>query len=410
MGLTGHGCINLVSMEWLFVLITFCLSVVLTSAFLPGILKVSHKKRLYDEADERKVHAGNIPRLGGLSFLPVVLFACLLCIGIYLLSGFDLSIGFRKVMSQIAFFVCGSLLLYLIGVRDDLVGLRYRTKFYVQFLVASFLPLSGLWLKNLNGLFGIYEIAPWLGIPFTILLVVLIINAMNFIDGVDGLAAGISVVSLIILSTLFVVSQMWGYALISVTTIGVLLPFIYYNVYGKAEQRKKLFMGDTGSLTLGYLLAYLCLSLSTNISIVAPHLSRAPLYMVAFSTLFIPMFDVVRVMIVRIAHHQSPFLPDRNHIHHVLLAKGFSTRQTAGTIILITYLYGIFNIFCLSKGFDINLIFLANLLSWIALNIWLMKGHKAQAASQAQPAVATQEVTPPTPKSQVDIHRKEKRA
>ncbi|WP_280765815.1 MraY family glycosyltransferase [Parabacteroides sp. PFB2-10] len=313
-----------------------------------------------------------------------------------------------KVLSQVSFFICGALLLYMTGVRDDLVGVRYRFKFLIQFIVASLLPASGLWLKNLNGLFGIYELAPWVGIPITVLLIVLIINAMNFIDGIDGLAGGLSLVSLIILSTLFAFSHMWIYAVISLATAGVLIPFLYYNMYGKAERQKKLFMGDTGSLTLGYLLAFLCLSLSANIPIVIPVLSKVPVYIVAFSTLFVPMFDVIRVMIVRMAHHKNPFLPDKNHIHHMLLAKGYNVRKAMGTVILMAYLYGILNILALSRGLDINLIAFANLLIWITFSFWLSKGHKTQAEATATITATTS----PQPQFQEAkaVKMKEKRA
>lgn len=394
---------------WTYLLLTLCLSALLASIFLIGIMKVSHQKKWYDTTDARTVHTGNIPRLGGLSFFPVILFACLFCVGIYLLAGNKFSNGFIQVISQISFFICGAILLYLTGLRDDLVGVRYRFKFLVQFIVAALLPASGLWLNNLHGLFGIYALSPWIGIPFTILLVMLIVNAMNFIDGIDGLAGGLSIVSLIVLSVLFISSRLWIYAIISLATMGVLLPFLYYNVYGKAEKQKKIFMGDTGSLTLGYLLSFLCLSLAGNISIVSPLMNKVPFYMVAFSTLFLPMFDVIRVMIVRIAHHKNPFLPDKNHIHHMFLAKGYSVRKSTTAIILIACFYACLNIFCISRGLNINLIVAANLLLWTLFSFWLMKGHKTLSIPTISiPTPAPQEA--PQPAHVMHKKRDEKRA
>lgn len=356
-------------------MLTLYLSIVLSAVFIPRILHVSYKKKLFDYASARKVHTGNIPRLGGLSFLPIVLIATTFIAAIYLLSGYSFTTGFQKVLPQLCFFVAGAFLLYLVGVKDDLGGLRYRLKFVVQFIVASLLPVSGLWLKNLNGLFGIYALSPWIGIPITILLIVLIINAMNFIDGIDGLAAGLSIVSLVVMGVLFFVAQMWIYAIISLATIGTLIPFLYYNMYGKAEKHKKIFMGDTGSLTLGYVLAFLSLSLSVNAPISALSIGGIPIYLVAFSTLFVPMFDVVRVMFIRLSHHHNPFLPDKSHIHHMLLAKGYTIRKSMTTILVVAYFYGVLNIFSVSKGWNINLIVLVNVALWIAFSVWLAKGQ-----------------------------------
>lgn len=160
------------------------------------------------------------------------------------------------IIPEFYFMACGLTLLYLSGIKDDLVGLRYRSKFVVQIIAASLIPLSGLWINNLYGLFGIDELTPWLGIPFTILLTVFIVNAINLIDGIDGLASGLSSISLLTLGCLYIYYDQWIYAILAFSTLGVLLPFFYYNVFGKVDRCKKIFMGDTGSLTLGYILAF----------------------------------------------------------------------------------------------------------------------------------------------------------
>ncbi len=119
------------------------------------------------------------------------------------------------IVPEFYFLVCGLTLLYLSGIKDDLVGLRYRSKFVVQIIAASLIPLSGLWINNLYGLFGIEELTPWLGIPFTILLTVFIVNAINLIDGIDGLASGLSSISLLTLGSLYLYYDQWIYAMLA---------------------------------------------------------------------------------------------------------------------------------------------------------------------------------------------------
>lgn len=265
---------------------------------------------------------------------------------------------------------CGLTLLYLSGIKDDLVGLRYRSKFVVQIIAASLIPLSGLWINNLYGLFGIDELTPWLGIPFTILLTVFIVNAINLIDGIDGLASGLSSISLLTLGCLYIYYGQWIYAILAFSTLGVLLPFFYYNVFGKVDRCKKIFMGDTGSLTLGYILAFLAISYTNYNPERAPYSEGA--IVVAFSTLIVPMFDVIRVMLVRIRNHKSLFEADKNHIHHKFLAMRLSPHYAMICILAMALTYSSLNIVLISI-INNNLLLLADIAVWIGLNIWFDK-------------------------------------
>lgn len=227
------------------------------SAYYSKDSRRSFPKKLFDIPDERKVHSGIIPRLGGISFVPTILFSLAFTTGLRYLIGYEIAIdSLHFIVPEFYFLVCGLTLLYLSGIKDDLVGLRYRSKFVIQIIAASLIPLSGLWINNLYGLFGIEELTPWLGIPFTILLTVFIVNAINLIDGIDGLASGLSSISLLTLGSLYIYYDQWIYAMLAFSTLGVLLPFFYYNVFGNVDRCKKIFMGDTGSLTLGYILAF----------------------------------------------------------------------------------------------------------------------------------------------------------
>ena len=231
-------------------------AVILGQIIIPNILLVSFRKRLFDVPDERKVHNALVPRLGGLSFFPVILFCVCCFIGLRLLLGGPLDQLLPPAMTaELLLFTAGLTLLYIVGVADDLIGVRYSKKFIVQLLTALMLPLSGLYVNNLYGLFGIHALSPFIGVPLTLVLVVFITNAINLIDGIDGLASGLSMVALAVFGGLFVWNNWWVYALVAFVSIGVLIPFFSYNVFGNASRGRKIFMGDTGSLMLGYLLS-----------------------------------------------------------------------------------------------------------------------------------------------------------
>lgn len=239
-----NSCIEvefkLYSMDYLFVIASFLIAMYIARVIISKILIISFREKLFDVPDERKVHTHAIPRLGGVSFFPTLLFSLCLVTGIYCFihTGFP-SVVTSQFIAEILFLVCGLTLLYIVGIADDLVGVRYRQKLVVQFICAAFFPLSGLYINNLYGIFGIYEIPMFVGIPLTMLLVIFLTNAINLIDGIDGLASGLSIVSLLVLGTLFLLSDLWVYAMIAFTTFGILLPFFYCNVFGQAERGKK---------------------------------------------------------------------------------------------------------------------------------------------------------------------------
>lgn len=354
-------------MLYLLIIIGCIVSLLLSGLILPRILVVAYRKRLFDLPDARKVHNQKIPRLGGISFAPSIVFALSFTTGLRYLFGYEVRQDLLgSIIPEFYFFICGLTLLYLTGVKDDLVGLRYRSKFLVQLIAACLIPLSGLWINNLYGIIGIHELSPWIGIPLTVLVIVFICNAMNLIDGIDGLASGLSSVSLIILGSLFLFNGMWGYALLAFTTLGVLIPFFFYNVFGKAECCKKIFMGDTGSLTLGYILSFLIIRYSTFDPTFMPYFKGS--IVIAFSTLLIPLFDVFRVMFIRWRTHKCLFQGDRNHIHHKCLAMGFTQHQTLVLILFLACLFSTINI-VLAPAIDNNWLVLGDVVLWIGGNV-----------------------------------------
>lgn len=330
------------------------------------------------------MHTHAIPRLGGVSFFPTLLFTLCLVTGIFCFIHTNFSaLITNQFISEILFLVCGLTLLYIVGIADDLVGVRYRQKLVVQFICAAFFPLSGLYINNLYGIFGIHEIPMFLGMPITMLLVIYLTNAINLIDGIDGLASGLSIVSLIILGTLFLLSDLWVYAMIAYTTLGILLPFFYYNVFGQAERGKKIFMGDTGSLTLGYILSFLAVKFSMHNQAVLPYTQGA--IIVAFSTLLVPMLDVVRVILYRLRTGKNIFQPDMNHIHHKFLGMGFTPRRAMISILSLACIFSCANII-LAAMINMLILIIGDVLIWISLNLWF---NKLRAAREKQYASRT---------------------
>ena len=356
-------------------------AVILGQIIIPNILLVSFRKRLFDVPDERTVHNALVPRLGGLSFFPVILFCVCCFIGLRLLLGGPLDQLLPPAMTaELLLFTAGLTLLYIVGVADDLIGVRYSKKFVVQLLTALMLPLSGLYINNLYGLFGIHVLSPFIGVPLTLVLVVFITNAINLIDGIDGLASGLSMVALAVFGGLFVWNNWWVYALVAFVSIGVLIPFFSYNVFGNASRGRKIFMGDTGSLMLGYLLSLFTVRycMYTGDALAEP--SGSPV-LVAFSVLLVPSLDVIRVVLHRVRNGRNPFLPDKNHIHHKFLAMGFTPRTAMVTILLMSACFCAFNLLTV-HWLNNTLVFVIDIVAWTLLNLLFDKKIK-QKAGQA---------------------------
>jgi UDP-N-acetylmuramyl pentapeptide phosphotransferase/UDP-N-acetylglucosamine-1-phosphate transferase len=224
---------------------------------------------------------------------------------------------FTQSIFTVSFFFSIAVLL-AIGIMDDLKNLPARYKFAMQIAVALLIAFSGIRITSFNGLFGINELAMSAQYTFTILAIVGITNAFNLIDGIDGLAGGLGFMSLVTLGIFLTLSDDANNAVTAFALGGGLLGFLYYNF-----NPAKIFMGDTGSLVLGFVISVLCIKLiQLNTGIQQPVLPHAPVF--ALSVVMIPVFDTLRVFALRIWNGRSPFSPDKNHIHHLLTNNGWS--------------------------------------------------------------------------------------
>ena len=356
--------------------ITFVVSFAFTALLMPWLIELCRQKGLYDQPNERKVHHNKIPRLGGLLFAPAM--------SIGIVAGF-LYLGVSVESSQLPVFrlstmilMAGLFLIYLIGVLDDLLGLSARVKFAVQVAASAFMPLCGLYINNLYGLFGLWEIPFWAGSALTVFACLLIVNSVNLIDGIDGLSSGLSMLALTAFAVLFWELGVESYTLVSLGLIGAVAAFFFFNVFGSERRGTKTFMGDTGSLVLGYTLAYLSIKYAmNNPSVLAP---RPHGMVVVITLLAVPVFDLVRVACMRLVHGKGIFHPDKTHIHHLALAAGCSMSWALVLIVALQLLIMAVNVLLVRLAININLLLLVDILLYGAL-ITLLRRRRDRIAS-----------------------------
>lgn len=346
-------------------------SVVLAGIIIPNIMKIAFKRNLFDDVNERKIHKGVVPRLGGISFLPAFIISLCIVVGCNIrLATPGLHDILNPSLVPLFFLICALMLMYLVGIADDLVGVRYRAKFLFQIIAGGLILVAGCWIKNFYGFLGIYEIPTIIGWVVSVFLVVYVVNAINLIDGIDGLASGLSAIALAFYSYLFFEAGQYVYALLSGSTLGTLIPFFYFNVFGSPERHTKIFMGDTGSLTIGTMLAFLTIEIF-NVPIDAfPY--KENLFVVAIAPIIVPCFDVARVFTHRLRNRHNPFLPDKCHIHHKLLALGMHQWQALICILLCDALLILFNLI-LSTYLNPTLIIILDIFVLIVFNICLTR-------------------------------------
>lgn len=308
--------IDLLLNVYKFALLSFLSAFVITLITIPPIISLIRKYRLYDLPNSRKEHTEPIPTLGGIAIVAGMM------------SALFLWFPFSNQPGQISFFFSIVVLLAL-GIMDDLKDLSAKYKFVIQFALASLVAVAGIRITTFDGLFGINELPLMAQYTFTILTIVGITNAFNLIDGIDGLAGGIGFMSLIILGLFLTMNGDINTALIAFALAGGILAFLYFNL-----NPARIFMGDTGSLVLGFVTAVLCIRLiEVNHVAASPVLPNAPV--IVLSIVLIPVFDTLRVFAVRIWNGKSPFSPDKTHIHHLLTNQGFSHAFAARLIYFI---------------------------------------------------------------------------
>jgi len=294
------------------ILLSGGLSFIITFFAIPVIIQVAKEKKLFDEPDERKLHKAVIPTLGGLGIFAGFIMATLIGAP-------------QSGSSSLQYFVAASIVIFFLGLKDDVLILSASKKFIGQLIAAGILiKFGGVQINNMYGFLGIYNIPNVASIVLSTFTIIVITNSFNLIDGVDGLAGSLGVLTTLCFGLYFYFDGDMPFAVMAFALSGSLLSFLIYNF-----PPAKIFMGDTGSLLVGLINSILVIKFINTASQPGAviHFQSAPA--IGFAVLMIPLLDTLRVFGLRILSRRSPFSPDRNHIHHFLIDLGLSHKYTS---------------------------------------------------------------------------------
>ena len=306
------------------VFLTLCVAFSISFFMIPVIIKLTHRRQLLDFPGIRKIHQIPTPTMGGIAVFASLLITLLL------------SVDFKN-SPQVPGFLTALTIIFFVGLKDDILFFSPAKKFAGQLVAVLLLAYQGYYqLNSFDGFLGIGMLSPATSFLFTTFTMLVIINAFNLIDGVDGLAAILGLFSTLFLGIVFWFQGDKTHALIAFVSASSLLAFLLYN-----WSPAKIFLGDTGSLLIGLINAVLVIRfISTRSAISQSDFPAAPA--VGIALLFIPMADMLRLVIVRMVHGNSPFEPDMQHFHHLLLGKGLTHRQVTLFILGLNALFVIY--------------------------------------------------------------------
>jgi UDP-N-acetylmuramyl pentapeptide phosphotransferase/UDP-N-acetylglucosamine-1-phosphate transferase len=343
-------------------ILTTITSFIIVLLSIPSFILIAKKKHLFDDpSEDRKIHTKQVPSMGGMMIFGGTLFSFLLWIPI-------------NNIEVIKYLVPCLLIMFFVGMKDDIIGTSPAKKLAAHINVAFIMVfMANVKLTSLHGLFGIREIPEWAGIILSIFTYIVIVNAFNLIDGVDGLAAGVGLIASTVFGLWFYFAGDWTYAVLSFSLVGALLGFLRFN-FNPAQ----IFMGDSGSLTIGFLIAVMAIGLVSNDTQDLPQIiTNISKPILAMSILAYPLLDTIRVFILRAIKGVSPFSADRNHIHHRLIDIGLGHKQT----VIIIYIFSLLMIgaaVC-TQNFDPSysfVVILISALSFIQIPFLILQKRK----------------------------------
>jgi UDP-GlcNAc:undecaprenyl-phosphate/decaprenyl-phosphate GlcNAc-1-phosphate transferase len=298
---------------------------------IPRVIKIVNERRLTDKPGKHKIHKLEVPTLGG--------------IGIFGGFAFGFMLAVNSYMYGVSYFTAALLGLFFIGLNDDLVHLNPIKKLLGEIGAALIIVLfSDLHFTSLHGLFGITSIPLWASYSITVFLMVLIINAFNLIDGIDGLAASVGIIASLAFGSWFWLSDDYGYAIMAAALLGSLIAFFRFNI---STGLGKIFMGDTGSLVIGLVLAVFAIRFNELTASEKSFISLQSAPSVSIAILIVPLFDTLRIIILRLFSRQNLFEADNRHIHHLMLQCGFSHLRS-------TLIISVFNLFLIAVAFALD--------------------------------------------------------
>jgi UDP-N-acetylmuramyl pentapeptide phosphotransferase/UDP-N-acetylglucosamine-1-phosphate transferase len=312
----------------------------ITYLLIPSIIRICYERHLCDDPaiNHRKLHLHATPTLGGVAIFAAVFIT-------FMISTYT----FQK---WVPFLAAGLIILFFSGIKDDIAVISPLKKLILQIAAIMLVIVpNGLVISNLGGVFGIHQIPYWGGILLTAFTMIVVTNAYNLIDGVDGLAGGVGFIACTFFAWWFWQAGMMTESVLAITLAGSLIGFLWYN-FSPAS----IFMGDTGSQIIGFLLGFLAVSLvSKGVASASSVPFRHAVPVLVLAVLIVPLYDTLRIFIIRVLKMKSPFHPDRLHIHHQLLDTGFNHKGTCFVI----------------YGFNLAIIALALLLPQMNINMML---------------------------------------
>lgn len=310
------------------ILIAFASALIISWYYIPKVIKVVRERHLEDKPGFHKIHKADVPTLGGIGIFGGFIFGFL--------------IGVDGYLPGLSYFTAAAVFLLFVGIKDDLVYLNPRKKFWAELgasvVVAVF---TNIHITHFHGFLGITDISVASSYLVTLIVMVVIINAVNLIDGIDGLAAMVGIIASVTFGTFFYLSGEYGYTVMAAALLGALIGFLRYNM---SEGPRKIFMGDSGSLVIGFTLAVFAIHFNELVANGDPVLPLESAPSIAIAILIVPLYDTLRVTILRVRAGKSILVGDKRHIHHMMLRAGLSHKQA-------TMYISLFNIVVIAVAF-----------------------------------------------------------
>ena len=355
--------------HWILIALGFLIALGVTSITIPSIVNISRLKNLCYVPNGRTSHKGSIPTLGGIAvFIGFVL-------SVVIISG-------THPIAELAYIIAGLVIVFFIGIKDDILVIAPVKKLIGQIsAVAVIALLADIRITNLYGIFHISELPYIASILLTIFVFIVVINGFNLIDGIDGLASGIGILSASVFGIWFWMYGNMAYAFLSFSFIGALTAFFFFNVNGR---KNKLFLGDTGSLITGFVVAVLACKFLQN-EMAAPGYLKVPASpAVVFGILIIPLFDSLRVFILRTLKGQSPFKADKQHMHHLLLQLGHTHLQATFILVFTNVVFIVLSYMLRDSGIINLMLIILGLSTMLSYTVVLL--NKEKTLREMQPA------------------------
>ena len=357
--------------------IPFAISLILGLYVMPRMKIISYNGMGYLGHQKDDVRG---MEMGGLSLYPVMLIS--MCVTAALPIAFhipDLRHQLEPTLPRILQIVVGCAFLYIMGIKDDFHGTGSRVKFLAICIAAAMFPISGLWINDLHGLFGLHAIPAWVGMPFSFLLAIFLIQLPSVTDSPDGIATGVCTFMIALFLTLSLYGNHPLSTIIASATLGVALPFVLGKRFSKKWE--KTLIGSSGNYILGYILSYLAIGMTRQCGFTLP----PEAIMVCIGITFVPVLDALRVLRSRIVEGRSLLKPDKNQMQHLLIRAGVSRKFVSLITALIIFVFALANLLCAYYEVNFTVIFGIDVVAWVLLRLginWIIGRHEARFAHE----------------------------